>query len=131
MQQALQRFSPAQRLAMGRNVVLCGGGAMLAGTAERVRNDLCAALPAGATVKLWDMEAEYARPGPFGGMGGAVSGLAWRGAARFAALPDFGQVCVTRAEWLEKGPSYLCEHRCPPPPPPLVLSGHAASFTPY
>ena len=21
--------------------------------------------------------------------------------------------------------------RCPPPPPPLVLSGHAASLTPY
>mmetsp|Transcript_64049 Transcript_64049/g.151734 ORF Transcript_64049/g.151734 Transcript_64049/m.151734 type:complete len:110 (+) Transcript_64049:48-377(+) len=97
---------------MVSNVVLCGGGVMIPGFAQRIQGDLGAMLPSGTVVRIIDVERDYTRPGPFGGMGGAVSGLAWRGASRFSACPDFHKVCVTKAEWEEKGPSYLFEHRC-------------------
>jgi len=108
----LQRFSREQRQQMVSNVVLCGGGVMIPGFAQRIQGDLGAMLPSGTVVRIIDVERDYTRPGPFGGMGGAVSGLAWRGASRFSACPDFHKVCVTKAEWEEKGPSYLFEHRC-------------------
>jgi actin-related protein 5 len=92
----LARLDPALAQRAVRNVLLCGGSALLPNFRARIEFELRQLRPVGAPIGV-----RMARDAQWD---------AWRGAARLCSSTPFEQIFMTRAEWEEQGPDYLKEH---------------------
>ena len=82
---------------LAKNIILSGGTTMFDGLADRLKNEVTGALPAGNDVRVVaDAARKYS---------------VWRGASTFTSLSTFENSWVTAAEFEELGPSIL-QRKC-------------------
>ncbi|XP_071784513.1 uncharacterized protein [Asterias amurensis] len=90
---AIQACHVDKRKQMCRCIYLCGGTTMLPGLAERLRSELCRMLPKSSPVKVHASPERYHS--------------AYYGATVLANLAAFDNMCITKEEWKQLGPTSL------------------------
>eukprot|EP01083_Nonionella_stella_P141693 437056_1 len=97
IQRVLNRFDAETQTRLIKNVFVCGGQSKFSGFSDRLLSEIRAIRPVDSEIRI--------RP--------AADPLldAWRGARKFANTPQFLEMSVSRAEYLENGGEYIKEHR--------------------
>ncbi|EJD01073.1 actin-related protein Arp4p [Fomitiporia mediterranea MF3/22] len=95
--QSLSASEPDLRAVLLANIVLCGGGSLLAGLADRLHNELARNFP---HMKIHSPGNPTERR--YGG---------WLGGSILASLGTFHQLWISREEWQEHGKSIVAQ-RC-------------------
>ncbi|XP_071478060.1 uncharacterized protein [Diadema antillarum] len=90
---AIQACNIEQRKAMAKSIYLCGGTTLLPGIAERLRTELTKMLPKSTVVKVHAAPERYH--------------AAYNGANVLAPLTAFDNMCITKEEWRQLGPTSL------------------------
>ncbi|XP_041458450.1 uncharacterized protein LOC121410429 isoform X2 [Lytechinus variegatus] len=90
---AIQACNIEQRKTMAKSIYLCGGTTLLPGIAERLRTELTKMLPKSTLVKVHAAPERYH--------------AAYNGANVLAPLSAFDNMCITKEEWRQLGPTSL------------------------
>ncbi|XP_072026090.1 uncharacterized protein [Amphiura filiformis] len=90
---AIQACENDIRKQMCRSIYLCGGTTLLPGMAERLRSELVRMLPKSCPVKVHAAPERYH--------------AAYYGASVLAPLSAFDNMCITKDEWKQLGPTSL------------------------
>ncbi|KAK2838179.1 hypothetical protein Q5P01_015391 [Channa striata] len=80
------------------NIVLSGGNTMFPGTAERMQKEITALAPPSMKIRIMaSPNRKYS---------------VWLGGSMLASLPTFKQICISKQEYDETGPT-IVHRKCP------------------